>query len=133
MGHPSAHGWTGDDDFQRTFRAITLLHETSHYLHDLALGASLKSDFLLDESAVLLFDAMRESDTPISCPVTPGTCPSEPPSLRLALQSYVISHPQLPQDLAHRPFEPTWGVSEDINRLPSIVELEEGSVAAATQ
>jgi hypothetical protein len=131
-GMASAPGWTGDDDFQRTFRTITLLHETSHYLHDLSLGTSLRSDLLLDESAHWLFDAMRESDAPIPCPVTREFCSSEPASLRQALESFAASRSQLPNDDECRVLEASRRISEERDRLPSIAELEEASVAVTT-
>jgi hypothetical protein len=45
----------GINDLQQTVRIITLLHETSHFIHDLSIGACLNRDFLLDEAAAVLF------------------------------------------------------------------------------
>ena len=41
-----------------TNRILTLLHETSHYVQDLTLGAAIESDLLLDEALVMLILAV---------------------------------------------------------------------------
>lgn len=62
----------GRDDLPATSRLIALLHETSHYVHDLSLGTCLNSDFLLDEVAVgtfaLLAAITQKRD--VVCPLT---------------------------------------------------------------
>jgi hypothetical protein len=52
-------GRTKSGDVQKTMRIIVLLHETSHYLHDLSLGAFMASDYILDECHSGLIGALR--------------------------------------------------------------------------
>lgn len=61
----------GRDDIQATVRLIVLLHETSHYLHDLSLGTCLNSDFLLDEAAGVTWSLLASltSAQEVVCPI----------------------------------------------------------------
>src|SRR5262249_45477680 len=45
--------------WQKTMRIAALLHETTHYLHDLSLGACVAADELRDQSALLLWSSLR--------------------------------------------------------------------------
>src|SRR5215469_15871783 len=42
-----------------TIRLVVLLHETSHYLHDLSLGACMASDCALDQSFGALLEGFQ--------------------------------------------------------------------------
>lgn len=44
---------------QKTMRLIVLLHETSHLVHDLSLGAFLVRDSVLDYTSALAFECVR--------------------------------------------------------------------------
>jgi hypothetical protein len=46
----------------KTMRLITLMHESTHYIHDLSLGACMEHDLLLDKSSALLFSGLSERD-----------------------------------------------------------------------
>ncbi len=50
---------TARGGLQKTMRLIVLLHETSHFVHDLSLGAYLATDSALDQSSGLLFAALQ--------------------------------------------------------------------------
>jgi hypothetical protein len=59
---------------QRTMRLIVLLHETSHYVHDLSLGMPIEIDHLLDQSDKYLVSAVRRlisKEGTIHCPLVP--------------------------------------------------------------
>jgi hypothetical protein len=61
----------GRGDIQATMRVITLLHEGSHYVHDLSLGTCLCTEFLLDEAEAMTFgwigSLLAEGD--VVCPL----------------------------------------------------------------
>ncbi|MDJ0798612.1 MAG: hypothetical protein QNJ51_17635 [Calothrix sp. MO_167.B12] len=61
----------GINDPQSTIRIIALLHETSHFIHDLSLGTCLNIDFLLDEAAAITFSILSRSEIKdkIVCPL----------------------------------------------------------------
>ena len=57
---------------QKTMRLIVLLHETSHYVHDLSLGTCLDIDYLVDQSNAILNDITRKllsHGSMIQCPL----------------------------------------------------------------
>lgn len=57
------HNVIGLDDPYKTGRIIVFLHETSHYLHDLSLGACMASDYTREESFAALLEGLRTAST----------------------------------------------------------------------
>ncbi len=68
VGFPKADSRGGP---HKTTRLVVLLHETSHFIHDLSLGAFLVCDSVLDLTSFILFDCVRKlsSEGDVRCPL----------------------------------------------------------------
>ena len=57
----------------KTLRLVILLHEASHFVHDLSLGTCLNRHYLLDQSSAIQKEFLRDvsKNDLVSCPLYP--------------------------------------------------------------